>query len=211
MPFASGWSSACPSTPRIKVSRRRNRGASYLASFLALSGLDSKLGHRFWQRSIQVSRSVAVTIEVRSTQSKGGAKQVGRSIVVNWWALAIRGLAGILLGIAALVWTGLTIVVLIALFAAYLAIDGVFAIVAGARARSLLLVLEGVVGIIVAILAVLWPAITTLVAVYLVAAWAIVTGALELGAAYLLRRVVPNEWLLIVAGIISVVFGVLLA
>jgi uncharacterized membrane protein HdeD (DUF308 family) len=121
------------------------------------------------------------------------------------------GLAGILLGIAALVWTGLTVVVLIALFAAYLAIDGVFAIVAGARARSLLLVLEGVVGIIVAILAVLWPGLTALAAVYLVAAWAIVTGALELGAAYLLRRVVPNEWLLIVAGILSVGFGILLA
>jgi uncharacterized membrane protein HdeD (DUF308 family) len=137
--------------------------------------------------------------------------KVGRGIVVNWWALAIRGVAGILLGIAALVWTGITVLVLIALFAAYLLIDGVFAIVAGSRGRSWLLILEGVAGIVVAIVAVLWPGITALVGVYLVAAWAIATGALELGAAYLLRRVVPNEWLLIIAGILSVVFGILLA
>ena len=58
------------------------------------------------------------------------------AIVVNWWALAIRGVAGILLGIAALAWTGITLVVLIALFAAYLLVDGVFAAIAGVRGRS---------------------------------------------------------------------------
>jgi uncharacterized membrane protein HdeD (DUF308 family) len=136
---------------------------------------------------------------------------MGSAITFNWWALAIRGVAGILLGIAAIAWTGITLVVLIALFAAYLAIDGVFAIVAGARGRSWLLVVEGVVGIIVAIVAVRWPGITVLAAVYVVAAWAIVTGLLELGAAYLLRRIVANEWLLVVAGILSLLFGILLA
>ena len=133
------------------------------------------------------------------------------AIVVNWWALAIRGVAGILLGIAALAWTGITLVVLIALFAAYLLVDGVFAAIAGVRGRSWLLVVEGVIGIVAAIVVVRWPGITALVGVYLIAAWAIVTGVLELGAAYLLRRIVRNEWILVLGGVASVLFGILLA
>jgi uncharacterized membrane protein HdeD (DUF308 family) len=136
---------------------------------------------------------------------------MGSAIGVNWWALAIRGVAGILLGIAAFAWTGITLVVLIALFAAYLFIDGVFAIIGGARARSWLLIFEGVAGIVVAALAIRLPGLTALALVYLVAAWAIVTGAIELWAAYLLRRVVRNEWLLVLGGIVSVLFGMLLA
>ena len=136
---------------------------------------------------------------------------MGSAIVVNWWALAIRGVVGILLGIAAVAWPGITLLVLIAVFAVYLLIDGVFALIAGVRARSWLLGVEGVAGIVAAILVVLWPGITALILVYLIAAWAIVTGALELGAAYLLRRVVKGEWLLVVGGVISIVFGILLA
>ncbi len=136
---------------------------------------------------------------------------MGSAIVVNWWALAIRGVAGILLGIAAFAWTGITLVVLIALFAAYLFIDGVFAVIGGARARSWLLVVEGLAGIVVAALAILLPGVTAIVLVYLVAAWAIVTGAIELWAAYMLRRVIRNEWLLVLGGIASVLFGILLA
>src|SRR6202158_496242 len=136
---------------------------------------------------------------------------MGSAIVVNWWALAIRGVVGILLGIAAVAWPGITLLVLIAVFAVYLLIDGVLALIAGARARSWLLAVEGAAGIVAAILAVLWPGITALILVYLIAAWAIVTGALELGAAYLLRRVVKGEWLLVVGGVISIAFGILLA
>ena len=136
---------------------------------------------------------------------------MGRAIVVNWWALAIRGIAGILLGIAALAWTSITLVVLIALFAAYLAVDGLFAVIGGVRGRSWLLVIEGVIGVVAALVVVRWPGITALVGVYLIAAWAIVTGVLELGAAYLLRRIISNEWILVVGGAVSVLFGVLLA
>jgi len=136
---------------------------------------------------------------------------MGSAIAVNWWALAIRGVAGILLGIAAFAWTGITLVVLIALFAAYLFIDGVFAIIGGARARSWLLIIEGVAGIVVAALAIRLPGLTALALVYLVAAWAIVSGSIELWAAYLLRRVVRNEWLLVLGGIVSVLFGMLLS
>jgi len=136
---------------------------------------------------------------------------MGSSVTVSWWALAIRGVAGILLGIAAFAWTGITLLVLIALFAAYLLVDGAFAIVAGIRGGSWLLTLEGALGIIVGIIALLRPGIAAVAIVLLIAVWAILSGLVELGAAYLLRRVVPNEFLLIVAGLLSIVFGIVLA
>jgi uncharacterized membrane protein HdeD (DUF308 family) len=135
---------------------------------------------------------------------------MGVAITVNWWALALRGLAGIIFGIVAFFWTGLALAFLVALFAAYLIVTGAFALLAGVMGRSWMLGLQGVLGIVVGILALLWPGISALVLVYLVAVWAILTGATELGAAFLLRRVLRNEWLLVLGGIISIVFGVLL-
>src|SRR6266581_8205034 len=97
---------------------------------------------------------------------------MGRSIVVSWWALAIRGVLGILLGIAAFAWTGITLTVLITLFAVYLIVDGLFALIAGGRARSWLLILEGVLGLAAGIVTALLPALTVLVLIYVIAAWA---------------------------------------
>jgi uncharacterized membrane protein HdeD (DUF308 family) len=136
---------------------------------------------------------------------------MGGTIVVSWWALAIRGVAGILLGIAAFAWTGLTLLVLITLFGAYLFVDGLFAIIAGIRGGSWLVGLEGLLGIVAGGLVIWRPGIAGVALVYLIALWAILTGAAELGAAYFLRRIVPSEWLLVVAGIVSIIFGVMLA
>jgi uncharacterized membrane protein HdeD (DUF308 family) len=133
------------------------------------------------------------------------------AITSNWWVLALRGVAGILLGIAAFALTGITLVVLIALFAAYLLVDGVLAIVAGTRGRSWLIVAEGALGVVAGLVAVLIPALTALALALLIAAWAILTGIAELAAAIRLRRLISNEWLLAGAGILSIVFGLLIA
>jgi uncharacterized membrane protein HdeD (DUF308 family) len=136
---------------------------------------------------------------------------VGVKIVVNWWSLAIRGVAGILFGIACFAFTGVAGLFLVLLLAAYLLIDGIIATVGGAVVRSWWLLAEGVLGIVAGILALFFPTITTLALVLTVAAWAILTGIAELGAAVLLRRVIANEWLLGVAGIVSLALGVGLA
>ncbi len=128
----------------------------------------------------------------------------------NWWVMAIRGVVALLLGIMCFFLTGITLVALVALIAAYFLVTGVFAIVAGVRGRSWLLILEGAIALVAAVLTFRWPGITALALVYLVAAWAILTGASELAAAFFLRRIIRNEFFLVVGGVAAVLFGVLL-
>jgi len=129
----------------------------------------------------------------------------------NWWALALRGIFAILFGLAAFVIPGITLAVLVALFGAYAVVDGVLAIVAGVRAaerheRWWSLVLKGLAGIVAGVLAFIWPALTALALLYLIAGWAIVTGVLEIVAAVHLHRA-HGEWLLILNGVLSILFG----
>ncbi len=132
-------------------------------------------------------------------------------ITGGWWALGLRGLAAIVLGIACFFLTGMALAVLVALFAAYLFVSGIFAIVAGARSGSWLLGIEGVLGIVAGGLAIFFPAITALVLAFIIAGWALVTGVLEIAAAVSLRRVIQNEWVLGLSGVLSIVFAVLVA
>ena len=76
--------------------------------------------------------------------------------------------------------------------------------------RWWLFLLQGIAGIIVGIMAFVWPGITALVLLYIIAAWAIVTGICEIVAAVQLRKEIEGEWLLGLGGIASVVFSVLL-
>ena len=133
----------------------------------------------------------------------------------NWWALAIRGVAGILFGIAAFVWPGLTLAVLVLLFGAYALVDGIFAIIAGISMRKeqghwWLLILEGLAGIVFGVLTFANPSITALVLLYVIAGWSLATGVLEIVSAIRLRKEIKNEWLMILAGIASLLFGIVL-
>jgi uncharacterized membrane protein HdeD (DUF308 family) len=134
----------------------------------------------------------------------------------NWWALALRGVAGVIFGIVTLVAPGISLAALILLFAAYAFVDGVFAIASAFRRRGTggerwwLVLLEGVAGVATGILTVLWPGLTAFVLLYVIAAWALVTGGFEIAAAIRLRRAIEGEWLLALSGIASIVLGALL-
>jgi uncharacterized membrane protein HdeD (DUF308 family) len=133
----------------------------------------------------------------------------------NWWMLALRGVAAIIFGLIAWIWPGLTLSVLVLLFAAYVFIDGVVALVAAVRGavgpgRWLPQLIEGIVGVGAGIVAVVWPGLTALALLYVIAVWAMVTGVIEILAAIELRREIDNELLLGLAGLASVVFGILL-
>ena len=134
----------------------------------------------------------------------------------NWWSLVIRGIIAIVLGVIALAWPGITLAALVLLFGAYALLDGVVSLIGAVRAierhqRWGALLFEGIAGILAAVITVFWPAITALALVYIIAAWAIVTGIAEIMAAVRLRRHVSGEWILAVIGVASLLFGALMA
>lgn len=130
----------------------------------------------------------------------------------NWWTLVLRGAVAVLLGLVALGWPQITLRVLVILLGAYLLVDGAFGAVGAVRQRSRhrrwwVWLLEGVAGIVAGLFALVWPQITALAVIYLFAAWAVVTGILEIVAAVNLRREISGEWLLVLAGAVSILFG----
>jgi uncharacterized membrane protein HdeD (DUF308 family) len=134
----------------------------------------------------------------------------------NWWSLVFRGILGIAIGFITFVWPGITLTALVFLFAGYALVDGAFSLTgavyaAQAHERWGALVIEGILGIAAAVITVFWPAITALSLVFVIAAWAILTGISEIATAVRLRKHISGEWLLILAGIASVIFGVLVA
>ena len=132
----------------------------------------------------------------------------------NWWALLLRGIAALLFGLATLFWPGLTLFWLIVFFGAYALVDGVLSIVAGIRGSEgsrWLLLAEGVLGVLVGLTAFFWPGTTALLMLFLISVWAILTGLLKAVMAIALRREVENAWLMGLSGVLSILFGVILA
>ncbi len=134
----------------------------------------------------------------------------------DWWVFAIRGVAAIVFGILAFIWPETTLTVLVFLFGAYVLVDGVTLLVALARGDAVArrnawaVGIIGVLGIVVGFVTFAWPDMTALSLLYVVAFWAIATGALQVIAAIALRRELDGEFWLAIGGVASVVFGALL-
>jgi uncharacterized membrane protein HdeD (DUF308 family) len=134
----------------------------------------------------------------------------------HWWLIVLRGVLAILFGIIALVWPGITIAALVLVFGIYALADGIVSLYSSFTRRDLSggdrgwLALQGALGIIVGILVFVWPGITALVLLVLIAAWALVTGVLQIVAAFNLRREIRNEWWLLIGGILSIIAGIIL-
>jgi len=137
------------------------------------------------------------------------------TLVQNWWLFLLRGVLGIVFGCIALIFPGPTMLSLVLLFSAYMLVDGAAGIISAARAirrkedRWGLLVFEGLLNIAVGVMAFLWPGITVLAFVLLVAAWAIVSGGLMTAAGFRLN-VDHGRWWLVLGGLLSLAYGVLL-
>jgi uncharacterized membrane protein HdeD (DUF308 family) len=138
------------------------------------------------------------------------------TLVRNWWVVLLRGLAGIIFGIITFIWPGISLAALVLVFGAYALVDGVLAIISAIRWRGevdrwWVLLLEGLAGVAAGIVTFIWPGISALALIYVIAAWALVTGVLEIAAAIRLRKIITGEWLLALIGIVSLALGVMLA
>ena len=131
----------------------------------------------------------------------------------NWWTLVLRGIAAIIFGILAYLWPGITFTVLVLFFGAYALWDGVFALIGAFRTegeRRWSLVLGGIVGIAAGLVTFFWTGAATIAILSLIAAWAVITGVFEVVSAIRLREEIEGEWLLLISGVLSVLFGIAL-
>jgi uncharacterized membrane protein HdeD (DUF308 family) len=135
----------------------------------------------------------------------------------NWWTFVLRGIVAILFGIMAIVMPGMALVTLVLLFGVYAMIEGVLNLIAAFQREAgegrtwWSLLFQGVLSIIAALVAFLLPGLTALGLLLVIAFWAITRGIVELVAAVRLRKQIRGEWMLALSGILSIVFGVLVA
>ena len=132
-----------------------------------------------------------------------------RTMAEHWWVVLLRGILAILFGVLAYTWPGLTILILVTLWGAYALVDGIFGVVAGLRGKWGSLVVIGLIGIAAGVVAFLWPGLTAVTLLWILAFWAIVAGVLQISAAIRLRKEVQGEWLWVVSGILTIGLGVL--
>lgn len=133
----------------------------------------------------------------------------------GWRLIVLRGVAAVLFGILAFILPGITLTSLLIIFAVFAVLDGVFALITGIEAPKGVsgrgsLIMRGLIGIVVGVVAFSHPGITAVSLLYLIGAWAIFSGGAEIGAAFLLRSELTNEFFLLIAGGLSILFGVLM-
>ena len=152
------------------------------------------------------------TIPTDRQSGTGLGSTMVHALAKNWWLLLLRGIAAIIFGVLAFAWPGLTLLTLILFYGAFALVDGVLAIIAaitgGAPAPRWWLAIVGLLGIAAGLLTFLMPGLSALVLLFFIAGWAIATGVLQIIGAIQLRKEIDNEWLLILGGVISVLFGV---
>lgn len=128
-----------------------------------------------------------------------------------WWLVLLRGLAAVVFGVLAFLWPHITLLTFVILYAVYAISDGIFALAAAVRGGGgprWWLILVGVIGLAAGALALIWPGITALLLIMVIGAASIVRGLFEIVGAIQLRKVIANEWLLVLSGAVSVLFGV---
>lgn len=138
---------------------------------------------------------------------------LARDLARNWQAVLVRGFLAILFGVVFLVAPLMSLVVSVFVFAGFAIALGVMALIAGIRSLSPMrtqMILEGVLSVLAGVVALFWPGGTLVAIVLLIAAWAIVTGVIQIVQAIKVREEIDNEWWLVLGGAASVVFGVLI-
>jgi uncharacterized membrane protein HdeD (DUF308 family) len=134
------------------------------------------------------------------------------ALAKNWWLMLLRGLASILFGILAFTWPGLTILSLIILYGAFALVDGAFAVIAAIMGGASptprwWLAVVGLFGVAAGIATFAWPGLTAILLLTFIGAWALARGVFEIIGAIRLRKEIDNEWMLILSGAVSVLFG----
>ena len=131
-----------------------------------------------------------------------------------WWLILLRGIVAIVFGIFAFARPGLTLVTLVLFWGAFTLIDGVLALIHAIMGGNIgsrwWLALVGLAGIAAGILTFMMPGVTLLLLLWFIAVWSIVLGVFQIVGAIRMRKEIDNEWTLILSGVVSVLFGLIL-
>ena len=154
-------------------------------------------------------------MSVQATSSAVVAPVLLHGLAKNWWLFLIRGIAAIVFGVLSFAWPGLTLVTLILFYGAFALVDGISALVAAITGRVSAaprwwLAIIGILGIGAGILTFMWSGLTALILLIFIACWSVASGVFQIIGAIQLRKVIDNEWLLILSGALSIAFGVVL-
>ena len=129
-------------------------------------------------------------------------------------SLILRGILAVVVGITAIAWPGVTVFALVVLFAVYAFADtglqAMRAFSSGLAGPVIGHLLLGLIDLAAGVVALIWPAPTALVLVLVVAAWAVVGGFFEITAAFGVGDPAGTRALLIVGGLVSIAFGIVL-
>jgi uncharacterized membrane protein HdeD (DUF308 family) len=133
----------------------------------------------------------------------------------NWWIVALRGAAALVFGVLAFLWPHIALVVLVLLFGAYVLVDGIFNLINAAlgqtREPRWIVAVMGIAGIIIGIVTLVWPDLSAMALIYLIAIWAVTVGAFTILAAVRLRDDIDDEWLMAFTGVVLILFGLAIA
>lgn len=126
--------------------------------------------------------------------------------------MVLRGVVAVLFGILAIVWPEITVLSLALLFGVYTLLDGITSIIMGIGQGNerVYMITLGILGVIAGVIALVWPQITVIVLLVVIAVWAIFAGIMQIAAAIRLRKVIRNEWFLALSGVVALVLGLLL-
>lgn len=149
-----------------------------------------------------------------TAQSPFARPMMVHALARNWWLILLRGICAVIFGVLTFAWPGVTLAVLVLFYGAFALVDGILALVAavtgGTPAPRWWLAIVGLAGLAAGIVTLIMPGITALVLLYFIAFWAIAIGVMQVVGAIRLRKEIDNEWMLIVSGIVSILFGIVL-
>ncbi|GAA0392091.1 hypothetical protein Acor_17730 [Acrocarpospora corrugata] len=132
----------------------------------------------------------------------------------RWWTLAVRGALAIIFGLIALIWPAITLVALVVVFGVYALVNGIFTLYGafreGATKERGWLAFSGIISLAAGIAVLVWPAITALALMLLIGAWFLITGVVEIVGAVMRRKEIEGEGKMIVTGVLSALFGLVL-
>src|SRR4051812_33105109 len=154
------------------------------------------------------------TVQTSGERPLAPSASLVNALAQYWWIPVLRGIAAIVFGVLAFAWPGLTLLTLVLFWGAYALIDGVLALSAAVMGGNPMprwwLAVAGLAGVIVGVMTFAWPGVTAFVLLIFIATWAIVLGIFEIIGAIRLRKEIEGEWLLVLNGVLSVLFGLVL-